>query len=148
MIPSLRHSKRAAVERGVIGHGEIFSAIFIREPGVLGTDRGIIEPGGNGMRGGDLAVCVLQDVCVCALQNAGARSGKTLRGAEPRGVFAKPGAAAAGFDANHFHVGVAQEIHEKARSRSNRRPRMQKDASAAAFPLRESARELRDRCTD
>ncbi len=66
------------------------------------------------MRGGDLAVAILQDVGVSALQHAGARARITLRGGEARGVFAEFGAAAASFDANHFHFRVAQKSVEEA----------------------------------
>src|SRR5713226_4083392 len=66
------------------------------------------------MRGGDLAVTILQDVGVSALQHAGARAGITLRGGKARSVLAEFGAAAAGFDANHFYIGVAQESVEEA----------------------------------
>ncbi len=98
----------------VVGDGGIFGAALVGEPGVLGADRGIVEARGNRMRGGDLSVFVLQDVGVRALQNAGARAGETLRGAEARGVFAEFFAAAAGFDADHFYVGVSQERVEEA----------------------------------
>src|ERR1700753_49312 len=66
------------------------------------------------MGGSDLAVFVLQDVGVRALQHAGTRTCKALRGAEARGVVADFFAAAAGFDADHFYVGVAQESVEEA----------------------------------
>ena len=56
------------VECGLIGDGGVFGAMLIGEPGVFGADGGIIEAGGNGMRRGDLAVFVLQDVGVGALQ--------------------------------------------------------------------------------
>src|SRR5206468_10402752 len=92
----------------------IFSAALVGEPGVLGADRGIVEAGRDGMRGGDLAVFVLQNVGVSSLQNAGARSGKTLMRGKAGGVFAKLTAATVGFDANHFHVRVPKEIVKKA----------------------------------
>ena len=97
----------------VVGDGGIFGAAFVGEPRVLGTDRGVVETGGNGMRGGDLAVFVLQNVSVGALEHPGARAGETLGSAEARGVFAQFFAAAAGFDADHFYVGVSQESVEK-----------------------------------
>ena len=98
----------------VVGDGRIFGAAFVGEPGVFGADRRIVESGGDGMRSGDLAVFVLQDVGVGALQDAGARAGKTLRSAEACGVFAEFFAAAAGFDTDHFYVGVSQEGVEEA----------------------------------
>ena len=101
-------------ESGLIGDGGIFGAMLVGEPGVLGPDGGIVESGGNGMRGGDLAVFVLEDVGVRALEDSGARAGEPLRSAESRGMFAKSVTAAPGFDANHFYVGVFQELVEKA----------------------------------
>src|SRR5256884_105051 len=88
------------------------------------------------MRRGDLAVFILQNVSVSALENTGARAGKTLMGAEASRVFAeftatarpeKPRrgaeggrvsadstAAATGFDADHFHIGIAEKIVKEA----------------------------------
>src|SRR5256885_1027643 len=68
------------------------------------------------MCGGDLAVAILQDVGVSALQHSGPRARVTLRSAEARGVFAEFVAAATGFDADHLYFGVAQESVEKADS--------------------------------
>ena len=101
------------IERGGIGDGGVLGAALVGKPGVLGADGGIVEAGGNGMRGGDLAVAILQDVGVGALQHAGARAGVTLRGGEARGVFTEFVAAAASFDTNHFYVGVAQKSVEE-----------------------------------
>jgi len=42
------------------------------------------------------------------LKNARARTGKALMRGEPSRVFAEFAAAAACFNADHFHVGVAQ----------------------------------------
>src|SRR5580700_6515218 len=65
------------------------------------------------MRGGDLAVFGLQNISVGALQYAGARAGKSLCSGEARGVFAELAAAAAGFDADHFHREVDEKLVEK-----------------------------------
>ena len=81
---------------------------------MLGTDGGVIEAGRNGMRRGDLAVFVLQYVSVRALENSGARSRKTLMSGEARGVLAEFAAAAAGFNAHHFHTSIAEEMVEEA----------------------------------
>src|SRR2546430_948531 len=90
-----------SVECGSVGYGGIFGAALVGEPGVLGTDGGVIETSGNGMRCCDLAVFGLQDVGVRALEDAGTRAGEALRSGEARGVFAESVATAAGFDANH-----------------------------------------------
>src|SRR5467141_3320015 len=66
------------------------------------------------MRRGDLAVFVLQDVGVGALENARTRTGKALVRGEARGVLAELAAPASGFDADHFHFRVAKELVEKA----------------------------------
>ncbi len=58
---------------------------------------------------GDLTVFVLQNVSVSSLQDAGPRSGKTLMCGKPSRVFSEFAAAASGFNANHFHTGIAQE---------------------------------------
>jgi len=47
------------VESGLIGDGGIFGAALIGKPGMLGADGGIVESGGDGMCGSDLAVFVL-----------------------------------------------------------------------------------------
>src|ERR1700674_5230512 len=98
------------VERSGVRDGGVFGAALIGEPSMFGADGRIIESRGNGVSGGDLAVFRLQDVGVGALQNAGARACETLRGGETRGVFAESRAAATGFDADHFHLRVAQKF--------------------------------------
>src|SRR5579885_1998365 len=73
MMPSVR-ARRLGCERGFVRDGGVFSATLVGEPGMLGADGGIVEAGGDGMGGGDLAVLGLQDVGVGALQNARARA--------------------------------------------------------------------------
>src|SRR6266404_315695 len=102
--------KLCRIERRLIVNRGIFGAMLIREPRMLRADGRIIKAGGNGMRGGDLAVFILQDVRVGALQNARTRARESLVSGEARGVFAEAIAAATAFDANHFHVGVLQEF--------------------------------------
>ena len=68
------------------------------------------------MRGGDLAIGVLQDIRVGALQDARACSRVALRGAKPCGVFAEFRAAASCFNADHFHSRVPQKCVEQADS--------------------------------
>ena len=65
------------------------------------------------MSGGNLAVFVsATHRCTCR-EEPRARARKTLLRAKPRRMFAGAGAAAAGFDANHLHVGIPQKIIEK-----------------------------------
>src|SRR5260221_2624330 len=96
-----------SVERGGVSYGGIFCAALIGEPGVLGTDGGVVEAGGDGMSCGDLAVFGLENVRVSTLKDAGACAGEALRGGEACGVFTESVATAAGFDADHFHFGIA-----------------------------------------
>src|SRR5580704_15966827 len=79
------------------------------------------------MRGGDLAVFGLQNVSVGSLEDAGARTREALMRGEARGMFAKLAAAATGFNADHFHGRIAQELVEQAdgvRTPSNARKKM------------------------
>ena len=48
------------VQRLGIGSRHVLGAALIVQPGVLGTDHGVIEPGGDGVRERDLAVVILQ----------------------------------------------------------------------------------------
>src|SRR4029077_1725120 len=57
------------IESGLIGDGGIFGEVLVGEPGMLGPDGGIVEPGGNRMSSRDLAVFILQDVSVSSLKN-------------------------------------------------------------------------------
>src|SRR6266403_2257446 len=106
--------KLCCIKSCSIGDGGIFCPALISQPGVLGTDRWIVETCGNGMRGGDLPVVRLQDVSVGALQNARSRSGEPLRRSETCRVFAQFVAAATSFDAYHLHGLVFQEFVEEA----------------------------------
>src|SRR5260370_34834549 len=66
------------------------------------------------MSGGDLAVLVLQNVSVGAVEDAGPSADKTLCGGEARGVLAELAAAATGFNANEFDTGIAEELVKEA----------------------------------
>src|SRR5258708_33102291 len=74
--------KLRRIERRMIVNRGIFGAMLIREPRMLRADRRIIKAGGNGMRGGNLAVFILQDVREGALQNAKTRARESLMLAE------------------------------------------------------------------
>ena len=62
----------------------------------------------------NLAVGRLQHVGVGSLQHAGLRARESCGCGEARGVFAQSCAAAAGFDANHFHARIAEKRVEEA----------------------------------
>src|SRR6266851_9999254 len=106
--------KARGFESRLIGDGGIFGTPLIGQPGVFGADGGIVEPGGNGMRCGDLPIFVLQNVSVGALQDARSGASKSLMRGEASSVFAEFSAAATGLDADHFHIGVAEEIIKEA----------------------------------
>src|SRR6266403_3191220 len=79
------------------------------------------------MRGGNLAIAVLQDVGVCALQDAGTRACVALLRAQARSVFTKFTPATASFNADHFYIGIAQKSVEKpngVRAATNTREQM------------------------
>ena len=86
----------------VVGTGAVFGAGFVVQPGVFGSDGGVIETGGNGVGEGDLAVVILQQVAAGALENAGGSAG------EAGGVVAEFVAASAGFDADELDAVVVQ----------------------------------------
>ena len=79
---------------------------------MLGSDAGVVEAGGDGMRLLHLAVRVLQDHGVGALQHAG-RAGR-----ERRGVLPQPVAGAAGLHADELDVVREQRMKEPDRIRA------------------------------
>src|SRR5262249_49210170 len=66
------------------------------------------------MRGSDLSVVVLQNVCVCALKHAGPCSREALVCREARSVLSKLSPAPTGLDANHLDARIAQKLVEQA----------------------------------
>ncbi len=92
----------------LVAAGAVFGASAIVQPGVLGSDRGVVETRGDGVRGGDLAVLVLQNVAARAVKDSGESAG------EARGVLAGSVAASAGFDADELHAFVFHERMEDA----------------------------------
>ena len=77
-------------ERFLVGDRGVLDAADVVQPGVLGPDARIIQPGRDRMGLGDLAVLVLQQVRVGALEGAGRAAG------ERRGVTAGLDAVAGG----------------------------------------------------
>src|ERR1700730_10571324 len=110
-LAAAKQSRRIQSRR--IGHRKVLSTLFIRQPRVLGTDRRVIEPGGNRMRGGNLSIFVLQHVGVGAVKDARSRAGKPLRRAQPRSVFAGTCATAASLNTNHLDFLVRQKMMEE-----------------------------------
>ena len=54
----------------LVGRGVVLGAPGLGQAGMLGADAGVVEPGGNGVRLGDLAVLVLQEGRQGAVQHA------------------------------------------------------------------------------
>src|SRR4029077_7488482 len=53
----------------VVGRKIVFYATDLAQMTVFGTNRGVIEPRGNGMRQLDLAILVREQKCFCSLKN-------------------------------------------------------------------------------
>jgi len=68
---------------------------------MLGADGGVIEARRDGVGGGDLAVLILQNVGLDAMQHAEVAF---RRAGEARGVAMAVEALAAGLDTDHGHV--------------------------------------------
>src|SRR5690242_813101 len=60
-----------SLERFSVGNGDVFRAAGIFEVGVLRTDTGIVQSGGDRVRGMHLAVLVLQEIAQRAMKHAG-----------------------------------------------------------------------------
>src|SRR5574340_1120258 len=103
------------VDRVVVGHGGVFGAPKIGEPGVFRANGRIIEASGDRMRGGDLAVVRLQNVAVGTLQNTGTRAAESTGGSQADSVLAESVSASAGFNADHFYGSIGEEGVEKDR---------------------------------
>ena len=98
------------IERGhgfVVGHRSVFGSALIPQITVFGTDRGVVQPGGNRMSQINLSVVTLEQIGHGALQDAWLSSGKTC------GMLSTLHPQAAGFDANHLHVLVPDERMEE-----------------------------------
>src|SRR5207302_10812492 len=77
------------VERFVVGHRDIFGAPAVLEPRVLRADAGVVEPGRDRMRCGDLPVRVLKKVSAVAVQHPGFASAQRRRVLAARQAFAR-----------------------------------------------------------
>src|SRR5262249_30626134 len=80
-----------------IGGARISDAATFLPKAVFRADTGVVEARGNGMHVCRLAIVVLQDVAIAAVQNAGGAE------IERGGMFAAVGAAAAGFHADQLY---------------------------------------------
>src|SRR3546814_10725386 len=82
-----------ARERFFVGHRLIPHAADLVQPGMLGADAGVVEAGRDAVRLGDLAVLVLEQIGLVAMEATGATPG------EAGGVLAVE-ALARGLDAD------------------------------------------------
>ncbi len=106
--------------------------LSVVQPGVLRADHGVIQARRNRMRQRDLAVVVLQQIAVGALQHAGSAA------AEARRMLADAVAASAGLDAHQLHGASSAGTRERCRWRCCRRPRRRKPCPAGGLRLPES----------
>src|SRR5260370_34523332 len=83
---------RRIVLRNVLGTARVV------QRRVLGADRSVVESGGDGMGGGNLAVLVLEHIRIGALQYTGSAA------AEACSMLAQRRTAAPRFDANEAHL--------------------------------------------
>jgi hypothetical protein len=79
-----------------VGGVSVLDTVLVPEPGVFGTDRGVVEAGADAVGELDLAIFILEDVRARALQHAEGTALKT------GGVLFGHDAFAAGFNAKHF----------------------------------------------
>ena len=95
------------VECFLVGGAVIVNAAGFLEPAVLRADAGIVEAGADRMGFGDLAVLVLQQIGLVAVENAGAAA------SEARGMFLVE-AMAGRLDAEHPDVRIVEKRMEQA----------------------------------
>src|SRR5215472_6454902 len=94
------------VERLLVGSSGVFSPFGIGQCRVLGAEHGVVQSGGDGMRGRNLPVRILQHVGVCTLQNT------RRSAAEASSMVDKALAAAARLHADQLHPFVLDELVE------------------------------------
>gem|GEM_PF-2562505 len=96
------------VQRLLVGDRGVLDTTDVMQPGVLGTDTGIVEAGGNRVGIDDLAILVLQQEGTVAVQHAG------YAAVEAGGMLAGLDAVAGRFDADDLHALVIEEGVEQA----------------------------------
>src|SRR6476660_4154232 len=89
-----------------VGRREEFHAGRVVEPGMLWSDAGIVESGGNRMRLLDLAVLVHQQIGAVAVQHPWPAAGNRGR------MLATAKTVAGRFDAVHFDPALVEERME------------------------------------
>src|SRR5262252_116881 len=74
------------IQRFAVAHRGVVDSAFVVQKRVFWSNRGIVEPGGNGVRRRNLPILILQHITLGTLQNT--RSAATTR-VEPRGMLAQ-----------------------------------------------------------
>lgn len=106
---ALRAGEQAqGLHRGVVGDRAVLAAARVLQEGVLRADARVVQAGRNGVRLGDLALLVLEDVTAGAVQDA-----RLARGQGGR-VLAGLDAVSGGLEADQADVGVRDEGVEEA----------------------------------
>src|SRR5271167_1976278 len=118
------------IERLLIAGRNIFCPPLIVQPGVLGSNRRIIQSRRNRMGWSDLSRYVLQNKGVSPLQHPGPAS----LSAEPRGMFSQRVSPTSSFHANELHVAIADELIERTDSVGT--PANTSDYGGRQFPFR------------
>ena len=108
MMPSVSAQQPQGLHRLVVGGRDVLGAADRGEPGVLGSDARVVQPCGDRVGLDGLAVLVLQDEGLRAVQHAGATAFDGCR--VPRRVHAVAGR----LDAVELDVGVVEEGVEHA----------------------------------
>ncbi len=109
-----RAAELECLQRLDIGDGDVFGALRFVQPGVFGTDTGVIQPRRDAEAFQNLPILVLKEVSAVAVQHTGATAGKagTM-------LHLLVNALAARFDTNDPDRSVVQErIEEPHRVRS------------------------------
>ena len=95
-----------ALQRLCVGGVGVFRAPQVAQPGVFRPDAGVVQAGADAVGERNLAVGVLEDIALGALEDAQAAQ---FRVGEARGMFAAGDAAPARLDADQAHIFVGQE---------------------------------------
>src|SRR5713101_2398153 len=95
-------------DRVLVCDRDVLDALGVAQERVLRADPRIVEPCGDGMRGRDLPVAVLQQVRVGAVKNAGPTAHQRSR------VLARLDARARGLHTDERHIAVLEERGEHA----------------------------------
>jgi len=127
----LVRQEACCVESSLVGDRKVLGAALIGKPGVLWTNRRIIQARGDGMGGSNLPVSVLQHVGIGALKNPRAGARITLGGPKARGMFSQPASAATRLYTHHSYRDVTQKGVEQAdriRTSANARVQIRRQA--------------------